>query len=181
MSRKNIIGFFAWLTLVIIAAVLGGIANANAGNFYSQLDQPTWAPPGWLFGPVWGVLYLMMSVAAWLVWKTHGFRGARVALGLFLFQLALNSLWTWLFFAASGRCWGTMGTAVGVKVVDLAAFAPSHSGGSAHVTSSCGLNIAAILSGSSNSGDGFRHAHPGSDTTTLTSSYSVGYYDPSKP
>ena len=99
MSRKNIIGFFAWLTLVIIAAVLGGIANANAGNFYSQLDQPTWAPPGWLFGPVWGVLYLMMSVAAWLVWKTHGFRGARVALGLFLFQLALNSLWTWLFFA----------------------------------------------------------------------------------
>lgn len=99
MYRKNIIGFFAWLTLVIIAAALGGIANANAGNFYSQLDQPTWAPPGWLFGPVWSVLYLMMSVAAWLVWKTHGFRGARVALGLFLFQLALNSLWTWLFFA----------------------------------------------------------------------------------
>ncbi len=98
-TRKNTIGFFAWLALVIIAAALGGLANANAGNFYSQLDQPEWAPPGWLFGPVWSLLYLMMSVAAWLVWKTHGFRGARMALSLFLIQLALNSLWSWLFFA----------------------------------------------------------------------------------
>lgn len=99
MFGKNTIGFLAWLTLVIIAAAVGGLASANAGNFYSQLHQPTWAPPGWLFGPVWSVLYLMMSVAAWLVWKTHGFRGARLALSLFLVQLALNSLWTWLFFA----------------------------------------------------------------------------------
>jgi tryptophan-rich sensory protein len=98
-TRKNTIGFFAWLALVIVAAALGGLANANAGNFYSQLDQPEWAPPGWLFGPVWSLLYLMMSVAAWLVWKTHGFRGARMALSLFLIQLALNSLWSWLFFA----------------------------------------------------------------------------------
>jgi translocator protein len=99
MFGKNTIGFFAWLTLVVIAAVLGGLASANAGNFYSQLHQPTWAPPGWIFGPVWSVLYLMMSVAAWLVWKIHGFRGARLALSFFLVQLALNSLWTWLFFA----------------------------------------------------------------------------------
>lgn len=99
MSRKNTIGFFSWLALVIFAAALGGLASANAGNFYNQLHQPSWAPPGWLFGPVWSVLYLMMSVAAWLVWKIHGFRGARLALSLFFIQLALNSLWTWLFFA----------------------------------------------------------------------------------
>ncbi|MEE7560368.1 tryptophan-rich sensory protein, partial [Xanthomonas sp. Kuri4-2] len=60
---------------------------------------PAWAPPGWLFGPVWSVLYGMMAVAAWLVWRERGWRGAGGALALFLVQLALNAAWSWLFFA----------------------------------------------------------------------------------
>ena len=87
------------LLLTFMAAALGGIASANAGAFYSQLDRPSWAPPAWLFGPVWTALYLMMGVAAWLVWRARGFEGARVPLLLYVVQLAANALWTWLFFA----------------------------------------------------------------------------------
>ncbi len=71
---------------------------AQAGAFYQSLLRPRWAPPGWLFGPVWTLLYALMAVSAWLVWKERGFRKAGPALFLFLLQLAVNALWTWLFF-----------------------------------------------------------------------------------
>lgn len=48
---------------------------------------------------MWSVLYLLMGIAAWLVWRERGFRGARAALWLFVVQLGANALWTWLFFA----------------------------------------------------------------------------------
>ena len=70
----------------------------QAGSFYLDLARPTWAPPAWLFGPVWSVLYVLMGVAAWLVWRVNGGSGARRALKLFIAQLAVNALWTWLFF-----------------------------------------------------------------------------------
>lgn len=91
-------GLVGWLVLCFAAAAVGGLASANAGDFYSQLVQPSWAPPAWLFGPVWTVLYAMMAVAAWLVWKERGWTNARVELSVFVVQLAANGLWTWLFF-----------------------------------------------------------------------------------
>ena len=96
---RQILGLTAWLLVCFGAAAVGGAASARAGDFYAQLVRPAWAPPSWLFAPVWTLLYLMMAVAAWLVWRTRGFAGARGALTLFLVQLALNALWTWLFFA----------------------------------------------------------------------------------
>jgi benzodiazapine receptor len=84
--------------VVFAAAAIGGLASASAGNFYRELVRPSWAPPGRLFGPVWSVLYLLMGVAAWLVWRARGFAGAGSALLAFLVQLAANALWTWLFF-----------------------------------------------------------------------------------
>lgn len=95
----QLFGLAIWLFLCFAAAALGAIASANAPEFYAQLSRPDWSPPAWLFGPVWTVLYLLMGIAAWLVWREKGFRGAPVALALFLVQLALNSLWSWLFFA----------------------------------------------------------------------------------
>lgn len=92
------LGLLGWLAVVFAAAALGGSASANAGDFYRELIRPSWAPPGWLFGPVWSVLYLLMGVAAWLVWRARGFAGAKAALLVFLAQLVLNALWTWLFF-----------------------------------------------------------------------------------
>jgi tryptophan-rich sensory protein len=75
------------------------VASIQAKSFYSQLAQPEWAPPPWVFGPVWTVLYALMGIAAWLVWRSRGFRANRQALTLFLLQLAFNALWSWLFFA----------------------------------------------------------------------------------
>jgi tryptophan-rich sensory protein len=62
------------------------------------LEKPGFTPPGWVFGPVWTVLYVAMAVAAWLVWQRRGLRGAWGALVLFLVQLVLNAGWSWLFF-----------------------------------------------------------------------------------
>lgn len=92
-------GLAGWLVFTFAAAALGALASASAAGFYQALSRPAWAPPAWLFGPVWTALYLLMGVAAWLVWRKHGFAGARVALTLFAVQLAANALWTWLFFA----------------------------------------------------------------------------------
>lgn len=99
-SRRNEwLGLAAWLGASFATGAIGGFASANAAGFYAQLDTPSWAPPSRLFGPVWTVLYLMMGIAAWLVWREAGWREGRVALSLFVAQLVLNALWTWLFFA----------------------------------------------------------------------------------
>lgn len=98
-KQRQLIGLVAWLVVTFAAAGVGAIASLDAGAFYSQLSRPQWAPPSWLFGPVWSLLYALMAIAAWLVWRSRGFRANRGALLLFLVQLAANSLWTWLFFA----------------------------------------------------------------------------------
>ncbi len=96
---KQIPGIVGWLVIAFIAAALGGAGSINASPFYEQLLLPEWAPPSSLFGPVWTVLYALMGISAWLVWRVDGFLAARGALTLFLIQLALNALWSWLFFA----------------------------------------------------------------------------------
>jgi tryptophan-rich sensory protein len=98
MSRQ-ILGLAGWLAVAFAAAAVGAVASAQARTFYAQLMRPEWAPPGWVFGTVWTLLYAMMAVAAWMVWRERGFAGAGTALGLFLAQLVLNALWSWLFFA----------------------------------------------------------------------------------
>jgi len=96
--NKQFIGLVAWLVVSFITAAVGGAASIQAAPFYGQLVRPEWAPPAALFGPVWTALYALMGIAAWLVWRVGGFRAARTALTLFLAQLALNALWSWLFF-----------------------------------------------------------------------------------
>lgn len=100
-SRTNLQlvgGLLGWTLLCFAAGAVGAIASADAADFYGQLRRPDWAPPAWLFAPVWTSLYAMMAVSAWLVWRTHGFGRARTALVLFMVQLAANALWTWIFF-----------------------------------------------------------------------------------
>jgi translocator protein len=95
---RSLVGLIFWLLLTFVAGAVGSIASAGAPEFYAALDKPGWAPPAALFGPVWTALYLLMGIAVWLVWKAWGVKGARVALGLYIGQLALNALWTWIFF-----------------------------------------------------------------------------------
>lgn len=97
-AKRDLPGLVLWFVLCFVAAAIGGAASVQAGSFYMQLLRPEWAPPPGVFGPVWTVLYAMMAVAAWLVWRVGGFRAARAALVLFLIQLAVNALWSWLFF-----------------------------------------------------------------------------------
>ena len=85
-----------WLALCFTAA--GGAFFVSTDGWYATLIKPSWNPPSWLFGPVWGLLYVMMAVAAWLVWREGGWKLQRQALGLFLVQWLLNALWTPLFF-----------------------------------------------------------------------------------
>ena len=97
--KRQLFGLAGWLLLAFAVAALGAVASVSAAAFYGGLNQPSWAPPAWLFGPVWSVLYLLMGIAAWLVWRRGGWAAASTALGLFVLQLALNALWSWLFFA----------------------------------------------------------------------------------
>lgn len=98
-ASRQALGLIGWLALTFAAAAIGAVASVSAATFYAGLVRPAWAPPGWLFGPVWSGLYALMAVSAWLVWRARGFGGARAALTLFIVQLAANALWSWLFFA----------------------------------------------------------------------------------
>ena len=98
-AKRNVFGLIGWLALVVVVAAIGAAASVHAGTFYSGLVRPDWAPPPSVFGPVWAVLYVLMGLAAWIVWRKSGFRSARGALALFMAQLALNASWSWLFFA----------------------------------------------------------------------------------
>ncbi|HEX5041878.1 MAG TPA: TspO/MBR family protein [Candidatus Polarisedimenticolaceae bacterium] len=97
-APRQVLGLLGWLIVSFSAAAIGAMASANAGAFYGQLVRPAWAPPAWLFAPVWTILYALMGVAAWLVWRVHGFKEGRTALALFVLQLGANALWSWVFF-----------------------------------------------------------------------------------
>jgi translocator protein len=112
-ATKSMLGLAGWIAVCFAAAAAGGYASANAEGFYRSLSLPEWAPPSWLFGPAWTLLYLLMGIAAWMVWSARGWRHASGALSLFLVQLAANALWTWLFFA-----W-RLGAAAFIEIIAL--------------------------------------------------------------
>ena len=87
--------FVVWLAAAFVPAAIG--AAFPAPTYYRGLRKPAWAPPPWLFGPVWTLLYALMAVAAWMVARRGG-PGARAALALWGGQLALNAAWTPIFF-----------------------------------------------------------------------------------
>ena len=96
---KQTMGLIGWQLISFAGAAMGAVASVQAATFYQQLATPSWAPLASVFGPVWAVLYALMAIAAWLVWRDGGWRRQRGVLGLFVIQLALNALWSWLFFA----------------------------------------------------------------------------------
>lgn len=88
----------ASLLLTFGTGALGALASQNAGEVYAMLQKPAFAPPAWVFGPVWGALYLLSGLAFWRVWRRDGEK-AKGALSAFLLQLAFQVLWSVLFFA----------------------------------------------------------------------------------
>lgn len=67
-------------------------------EWYERIAKPSWRPPNWLFAPVWTVLYLTIAVSGWLVWRERGFDGAAWPFVIYAVQLALNAVWTPIFF-----------------------------------------------------------------------------------
>lgn len=122
--QTQILALVGWFIVSFAASAIGAVASIQAKSFYGQLTQPSWAPPSSVFGPVWTVLYALMAIAAWLVWRSGGFRSNRAALSLFIVQLALNALWSWLFFAWHRGAWAFFDIVLlwGLIVATLACF-----------------------------------------------------------
>lgn len=94
-----------WVVLAIsiatcmAAALIGGFFTARAvKEWYPSLKKPSWNPPSWAFGPIWTILYILMAISAWLVWKEGGLMQQIIPLSLFGIQLIFNVVWSWLFF-----------------------------------------------------------------------------------
>jgi translocator protein len=86
-------GFFGACFLTALSGAL-----FRPGPWYDHIAKPAWTPPDYLFAPVWTLLYVMIAVSGWLVWRKAGFAGASGALAIYALQLVFNALWSALFF-----------------------------------------------------------------------------------
>jgi tryptophan-rich sensory protein len=101
--RRDVLGLAAFVVMCFGVSLLGGRATLDAlAHWYPALAKPAWTPPGWVFGPVWTLLYPMLAVAGWLAWREGRSRRATL---LFLLQLALNAAWPWIFFGERQVGW----------------------------------------------------------------------------
>ncbi len=99
--KPRILLALAGFIVVTFCAPLPGVV-ALPGDWYAALNKPSWNPPAWIFGPAWTLLYMLMAVAAWLVWRCDGWRRPLL---LYFVQLALNAAWTPIFFGAHQLGW----------------------------------------------------------------------------
>ncbi len=106
---------FGILTALLLICVGGGAAigiltAGNLDSWYDTLNKPSWTPPNWVFGPAWTVLYTLMAVAMWWVWRsgTRSGQSTRAAALCFAVQLLLNFLWTPVFFGGHQLGWGLL-------------------------------------------------------------------------
>lgn len=116
---RNSLALVGFIVITFCAPALG--AFSMPGSWYAGLNKPSWNPPAWIFGPAWTLLYTLMAVAAWLVWKRAGFTRP---LALYFVQLALNAAWTPIFFGAHEMGWAfieiiTMWIAIALTLISF--------------------------------------------------------------
>ena len=101
--------FFTLLACILLPLIIGslsGLANAGSLNdWYVQLNKPSFNPPGYLFGPVWTVLYLLMGISLYLIWKSPKGNPRTNALIIFGLQMLLNFAWSFIFFYFKQTGW----------------------------------------------------------------------------
>jgi len=119
--RTELTGLVLFVLLAFAAGGIGSLLQgSDVGARYLAFDRPVWAPPSWAFGIVWPVLYVLIGVAAWRVWRAAGsVRAAAVPLALWAVQLLLNAVWPWVFFGLEAF-WAAV---VVVVALDLAVLA----------------------------------------------------------
>jgi tryptophan-rich sensory protein len=100
---RNALALVGFVVITFCAPLMS--IGSMPGAWYAALMKPAWNPPSWIFGPAWTLLYTLMAVAAWLVWKRVGFSRP---LAFYFVQLALNAAWTPIFFGAHQLGWALM-------------------------------------------------------------------------
>ncbi len=122
------IKLLASLVLCLLAGFVGSIfTTPKIDGWYAGIHKPSFTPPGWLFGPVWTFLYVLMGIALYLVWrKGLAAKGVKIAIAVFLVQLALNALWSFAFFGAESPLAGLVVVVAlwAMIAASIAAFAP---------------------------------------------------------
>lgn len=101
MKKANFLKLIIALIIPQIFAIIGSLfTQSSMSDWYLLLEKPVFNPPNWLFGPVWTFLYLLMGIAAFLIWR-RGLdkKEVRFSLIVFLFQLSLNLFWSFIFFS----------------------------------------------------------------------------------
>lgn len=97
----DLLGLGAFVALCLTLSAIGGWVTAGSvGTWYPTLQKPVFNPPDWVFAPVWTLLYFMIALAGWRVWRSAGMAGARAGMAAYAAQLALNLAWSFLFFGS---------------------------------------------------------------------------------
>lgn len=103
---QNLVALLGFLALCWSVEAISAVVTAQSvGTWYPDIAKPAWTPPNWVFAPVWTALYTMMAIAAWLVWMERSRIAIKGPMVLFGLQLALNSLWSFLFFGMQQIGW----------------------------------------------------------------------------
>ena len=96
---QDAVALVVFLVLCLaVSGIGGGITATSVGTWYQTLQKPPFNPPDWVFAPVWTILYILMAIAGWRVWRRTRFEAGGKALTVFAVQLGLNLLWSYLFF-----------------------------------------------------------------------------------
>lgn len=110
MTKKFLLRVSFTMGVCLFIGFLGALATQTSiGDWYIHLNKPSFNPPNWIFGPVWTLLYILMGIAAGIVWS-KGFyhKWVKTALYHFGFQLMLNAFWSLLFFGLKEPFWALL-------------------------------------------------------------------------
>lgn len=99
MSRINTLKLIASLLIPVGLGSIAGLFTSDAvSGWYQSLNTPSFNPPGWIFGPVWTILYILMGVSLFLIWKEKKSKKRNQAITFFIIQQGLNFAWSFIFF-----------------------------------------------------------------------------------
>lgn len=124
MNKKDLKSLIVFLCICFAVEILAGFwTNQTVSTWYPTLNKPSWNPPSWVFGPAWTILYTLIAIAGWLIYKSESSRERTVALTLFGIQLFLNFIWSYLFFSLRNPLLGLIDILLLLLFVVLTIFA----------------------------------------------------------
>ena len=112
-QKKTWISLIVFILLSLAIEIIGSIwTKQTVSTWYPALVKPSWTPPSWLFGPVWSCLYIMIAVSGYLIYGAKYSHKRSIALMFYGSQLALNFIWSFLFFSLRSPILGLIDIAI---------------------------------------------------------------------